>query len=31
MFCGEAAQHDPDHGEADEGGSFVGMPLVVAC
>jgi hypothetical protein len=31
MFCGEVAQHDPDHGEADKGASFAGMPLVVAC
>jgi hypothetical protein len=31
MSCGEATQHDPDHGEADKGASFAGMPLVVAC
>lgn len=30
MGCGEAPEHDADHGEADEGGGFSGVALVVA-
>jgi hypothetical protein len=30
MDWGQAAQHEPDHGEADEGGGLAGVALVVA-
>jgi len=31
MGCGEAPEHDADHGEADEGGGFSDMTFEVPC
>jgi hypothetical protein len=30
MVCGKTPQHEADHGEPDQGGSFAGVSFVVA-